>query len=54
VQGYRGSKYEVGVRRGDQTLEYEFTRDLIKGFDTNKDQAKSDLREFFTKEFPDL
>jgi predicted ester cyclase len=53
-QGYRGSKYKVGVRRGDQTLEYEFTRDLIKGFDTPKDQAKSDLRTFMTKQFPDL
>jgi len=54
LQGSRGSKYKVGVRRGNQTLEYEFTRDLIKGFDTPKDQAKSDLREFMTKEFPGL
>jgi len=54
LQGYRGSKYKVGVRRGNQTLEYELTRDLIKGFDTPKDQAKSDLQEFMTKEFPDL
>ena len=52
--GYRGSKYKVGVRRGNQTLEYEFTRDLIKGFETPKDQAKSNLREFLTKEFPDV
>ncbi len=54
LQGYRGNKYKVGVRRGNQTLEYEFTRALIKGFDTPKDQAKSALREFMTKEFPDL
>jgi predicted ester cyclase len=54
MQGNRGSKYKVGVRRGNQTLEYEFTRDLIKGFDTSNDQAKSDLREFMTKQFPDL
>jgi predicted ester cyclase len=54
LQGYRGSKYKVGVRRGNQTLEYEFTRDLIKGFDTTNDQAKSDMREFMAKEFPDL
>ena len=54
LQGYRGSKYKVGVCRGNQTLEYEFTRDLIKGFDTPKDRAKSDLQEFMTKQFPDL
>jgi len=54
LQSYRGNKYKVGVRRGSQTLEYELTRDLIKGFDTPKDQAKSALREFMTKEFPDL
>ena len=54
LQSNRGSKYKVGVRRGNQTFEYEFTRDLIKGFDTPKDQAKSALREFMTKEFPDL
>jgi predicted ester cyclase len=54
LQGYRGSKFRMGVRRGNQTFEYEFTRDLIKGFDTHNDQAKSEMREFMTKEFPDL
>ena len=54
AQGYRGSKYKVGVRRGNQTLEYEFTRDLIKGFEIPKYQAESYLREFLTKEFPDV
>jgi predicted ester cyclase len=54
LQGYRGNKYKVGVRRGNQTLECELTRDLIKGFDTYNDQAKSDMREFMAKEFPDL
>jgi predicted ester cyclase len=53
-QGIRGRKYRVGVRRGNQTLEYELTRDLFRGFDTHTDQAKSDMREFMTKEFPDL
>ena len=53
-QGIRGRKYKVGVRRGNQTLEYELTRDLFRGFDTHTDQAKSDMREFMTKEFPDL
>jgi hypothetical protein len=54
LQGYRGSKYKVGVRRGNQTLEYELTRGLIRGFDTHNDQAKSDMQEFMTKEIPDL
>jgi predicted ester cyclase len=53
-QGIRGRKYKVEVRRGNQTLEYELTRDLLRGFDTHTDQAKSDMREFMTKEFPDL
>ena len=53
-QGIRGRKYKVGVRRGNQTLEYKLTRDLFRGFDTHTDQAKSEMREFMTKEFPDL
>jgi predicted ester cyclase len=54
LQGYRGNKLRLGVRRGNKTFEYEFTRDLIKGFDTHNDQAKSEMREFMTEEFPDL
>jgi len=54
LQGYRGNKYRVGVRRGNQTLEYELTRGLIKGFDTPRDQAKANLKEFMTNGFPDL
>jgi predicted ester cyclase len=53
-QGIRGSQYKVGVRRGNQTLEVELTKDLVKGFDTHTDQAKSDMREFMTKESPGL
>ncbi len=53
-QGLRGRKYTIGVRRGDQTLEYELAKDLIKGFDTPTDQAKSEMREFVTNQFPDL
>jgi predicted ester cyclase len=53
-QGIRGRQYTLGVRRGNQTLEYELTKDLLKGFDTHTDQAKSDMRTFMTIEFPDL
>jgi predicted ester cyclase len=53
-QGIRGRKYKVGVRRGNQTLEYELARDLFRGFDTHTDRAKSDMQEFMTKEIPDL
>ncbi len=53
-QGLRGRKYVVGVRREAQTLEYELTRELIQGFDTHNDQAKSEMQTFMTKEFPDL
>lgn len=53
-QGVRGDKYKVGVRRDNQALEYELTRDLFRGFDIHNDQARSDMREFMTKEFPDL
>jgi predicted ester cyclase len=52
-QGLRGKKYKLGVLRGDQTLEVELTRDLIKGFDTPSEQAKSEMQEFMT-DFPDL
>ena len=53
-QGLQGRKYRVGVRRGSQTLEYELARDLLRGFDTHTEQAKSDMQEFMAKEFPDL
>jgi predicted ester cyclase len=53
-QGIRGSKYKVGVHRGNQTLEYELTKDLLQGFDTQTEQAKSEMREFITNEFPNL
>jgi predicted SnoaL-like aldol condensation-catalyzing enzyme len=53
-QGIQGSKYKLGVRRGDRTLEYALTRAYIQGFNTHTDQAKSEMREFITKEFPDL
>jgi len=53
-QGIRGRQYKVGVRRGDQNFEYELTRDLLRGLDTQTDQAKLDMREFMTKESPDL
>jgi predicted ester cyclase len=54
LHNYKGSKYKLGVRRGDQTLEYELTKDLIKGFDTHTSQAKLDMQEFMADEFPDL
>lgn len=53
-QGIQGRQYKVGVRRGNQTLEYELIKDYIKGFDTHTDQAKAEMQEFMTKEFPDL
>ena len=53
-QGIQGRQYKVGVRRGNQTLEYELIKDYFKGFDTHTDQAKAEMQEFMTKEFPDL
>lgn len=53
-QGLRGRKYKVGVCRGEQTLEYELSRDYVKGFDTFTAQAKAEMLEFMTKDFPDL
>jgi predicted ester cyclase len=54
LQRYWGSKLKLGVRRGKQTLEVELTRGLMRGFDTDNNQAKSDMREFMTNEIPDL
>ena len=53
-QGIQGCKYKMGIRRDNQTLEYELTKGLIRGIDIHNDQAKSDLREFITKQIPDL
>ena len=53
-QGLQGKEYKVGVRRGEQTLEVDLARELIKGFDTPTDQAKSEMREFITDQIPDL
>jgi ketosteroid isomerase-like protein len=54
LQRYWGSKLKLGVRRGNQALEVELTRGLMRGFDTDNTQAKSDMREFMTNEIPDL
>ena len=53
-QGIQGKQYKVGVGRGDETLEVELTRDYIKGFDTPNDQAKAEMGEFISEQFPDL
>ncbi len=53
-QGIQGFTYKVGVGRGDETLELELTRDYIKGFDTHNEQAKAEMREFMSDQFPDL
>ncbi|MDD5263966.1 MAG: ester cyclase [Candidatus Bipolaricaulis sp.] len=54
LQIYRGSRLKLGVRRGKETLEVELIRGLIRGFDTDNNQAKSEMREFMTNEIPDL
>jgi ketosteroid isomerase-like protein len=54
LQRYWGSKLKLGVRRGNQALEVELTRGLMRGFDTGNNQAKWDMREFMTNEIPDL
>jgi len=51
---HRGSSLKVGVRRGEQTLEVELTRGLVRGFDTDNDRAKSEMQHFMTREIPDL
>jgi ketosteroid isomerase-like protein len=51
---HRGSRLKVGVRRGEQTLEVGLTRTLIRGFDTDNDQAKAEMQHFMTREIPDL
>jgi len=54
LQGYRGSKCRIGVRRGNQNLEHELTRGFYMGLDTHTEQAKSEMQEFMTKAIPDL
>jgi len=54
LRSHRGSSLKMGVRRGEQTLEVELTRGLIRGFDTDNDRAKSEMQEFMTRQIPDL
>jgi predicted ester cyclase len=51
---YRGNTLRLRVRRGNETLEVELTRGLMRGFDTDNAQAKSDMQAFMTREIPDL
>jgi len=51
---HRGNTVKLGVRRDQRTLEIELTRGLIRGFDTDNDEAKSEMQEFMTTEIPDL
>lgn len=53
-EGLKGRSYKLGVKRGDQTLEVELTRAIVRGYDTHTAQAKSEMREFMTNQFPDL
>jgi predicted ester cyclase len=53
-QGLQSNTYTLGVRRADQTLEFQLTKDLFPGFDTHTEQAKSEMREFMSKDIPDL
>ena len=53
-EGLRGSRYTLGVRRGDQTLAVDLAKALIRGLDTPTERAKSEMQAFMTDEFPDL
>ena len=53
-QGLLGRTYTLGIRRDDQTLAIELSRDLFQGFDTPNDQAKAEMQEFMTAQYPDL
>jgi len=54
LRTYRGTTLKLGVRRGEQTLEFELAGDFIPGFDTDNDGAKSEMQHFMTREVPDL
>ena len=54
IQSHRGSWLQVGVRRGEEPLEVELTRGLIRGFDTDNVRAKSEMQDFMTRAIPDL
>ncbi|MEN8242852.1 MAG: ester cyclase [Chloroflexota bacterium] len=54
IGSFRGEAYRVGVRRGEQSLEFELSRGLVPGYDTPREQARANLEEFITEEFPDL
>jgi len=53
-EGLKGKSYTLGIRRGHQTLEVELSRSLVRGFDTHTSQAKADMQDFMTNQFPNL
>ena len=53
-QTSQSNKFKLGIRRDDQTIVYDLTKALIKGYNISKDQAKSGLQNVLTEEFPDL
>jgi len=54
LRRHRGGTLKVGLRRGEEPLEVGLTRGLVRGFDIDNDRAKSEMRDFMTREIPDL
>jgi ketosteroid isomerase-like protein len=53
-RGLRGRRVTLGVRRGDRELQRELTRDRFERPDAGTEQAKAEMREFMTHQFPDV
>ena len=53
-QGSQGTKYKVGIHRGNETIEYDLDRGFIEGFDTPTNQARSEMQEFMMNDIPNL
>jgi hypothetical protein len=52
--GRTDTTINVRVRRGEQTFDYELTRELIEGFDIPCELPQDNYRTFLTDDYPDL
>ena len=54
IQSHHGPAIKLGIQRGDQTLEVELVRGRFEGSETDCEQAKAEMRDFMTRQIPDL
>jgi len=54
VQSHHGSQLKLGIRRDTENLEISISRGPMPGYETDCEQAKAEMRDFMTRQIPDL